>query len=94
MVNTLNRRYRGAVMTLRPVTVECYSGSRADERPRKIRTGGREYVVLKLLAESVEESFVTKARNQRYKVLTDEGLILELVRDENGSWFLEEKTAD
>jgi len=87
---TLSRRYRD-VMTLRPVDVECYSGSRADERPRIIRTGGREYVVMKLLGESVEESFVGKSRRRRYKVLTREGLALNLIRAEDGDWFLEEE---
>jgi hypothetical protein len=79
-------------MSLRPVTVECYSGSRADERPRRIRTGGREYLVQKLLAESVDESFVEKTRQRRYKVLTTEGLILDLIRAEDGAWFLDEES--
>lgn len=75
-------------MTLRPIKVECYAGSRADETPRVISVDGREHVVARLLAESVEESLESNQQTRRYKVLTDEGIVLEIVRS-GDSWRLE-----
>lgn len=46
------------------------------------------YVVARLLAESVEMSLITKAQTRRYKLLTDEGLVLEVVRSSDGAWRL------
>jgi len=75
-------------MTLRPVRVECYAGSRADETPRRISFDGREHVVASLLAESIEESLASNQQTRRYKVLTNEGLVLEVVRSSDGAWRL------
>ena len=75
-------------MTLRPIRVECYAGARADETPRRITFDGREYVVDRLLSESIDESISSRGQTRRYKVLTDEGLVLELVRSSDGSWHL------
>lgn len=75
-------------MKLRTVRVECYAGGRADETPRRISFGGREHAVVRLLAESVEESPASNQQTRRYKVLTDEGLVLELVRSSDGTWGL------
>jgi hypothetical protein len=76
-------------MKLRRVQVECYAGGRADERPRRVRERDREHVVARLLGSSVEEASPPRARIQRYRVLTDEGLELSLVRESNGDWYLE-----
>ena len=75
-------------MTLRTVRVECYAGGRADETPRRISFDGREHVVARLLAESVEESLAPNQQTRRYKVLTEEGLVLEVVRSSDGAWQL------
>ena len=75
-------------MTLRAVRVECYDGGRADETPRRIGIDGREHVVARLLAESVEESTASNQQSRRYKVLTEEGLVLEVVRSSDGAWRL------
>jgi len=75
-------------MTLRTVRVECYAGGRADETPRRISFDGREHVVARLLAESVEESLAPNQQTRRYKVLTEEGLVLEVVRSSDGVWRL------
>jgi hypothetical protein len=48
----------------------------------------RVYVIARLLAESVEVSLITEAQTRRYKVLTDEGLVLEVVRSSDGTWHL------
>jgi hypothetical protein len=71
-----------------PIRVECYAGGRSDERPRRVIIENRVYVVARLLAESVEVSFITEAQTRRYKVLTDEGLVLEVVRSSDGAWRL------
>jgi hypothetical protein len=75
-------------MRYRTVRVECYAGGRADETPRRISFGGREHIVARLLAESVEESGASKQQTRRYKVLTEEGLVLEVVRLGDGTWGL------
>ena len=75
-------------MTLRTVRVECYAGGRADETPRRVSFDGREHVVARLLAESVEESLAPNQQTRRYKVLTEEGLVLEVVRSTDGAWYL------
>jgi hypothetical protein len=76
-------------MPLREVTVECYAGGRADETPRRISIDGREHLVARLLAESVEEPLERNQQSRRrYRVLTDAGLVLELLRTNDGAWYL------
>ena len=75
-------------MTTRPIRVECYSGTRADETPRRIHINGREHIVVRVLAESVEEGSASRHQTRRYKLLTDEGSVLEAVRESDGSWYL------
>jgi hypothetical protein len=75
-------------MPLRPIRVECYAGSRSNETPRRIIVDGREYVVAQLLAESIEESSGSNEQTRRYKVRTDEGMVLEVVRTSDGGWRL------
>lgn len=73
------------------IEVEFYSGSRGDERPRSVTIGGRRHSVLRLLSESIEEpDTVTgpRERTHRYRVLTEDGLVLELFRTGDGGWFL------
>lgn len=76
-------------MTPVPIRVECYAGGRADERPRRILIGGRQHVVARLLCESVKESLVEKERTHRYVILTNEGLVLEILRNSDGAWYLQ-----
>ena len=71
------------------IRVECYAGGRSDERPRRVTIEDREYIVARLLHESLEESPMKRERTRRYRVLTLEGLILEIVRNADGDWFLE-----
>lgn len=75
-------------MPLRPIRVECYAGSRSDETPRRITVDGREYVVARILAESVEVSSGSNERSRRYKVQTEEGMVIEVVRTSDGAWRL------
>ena len=76
-------------MKLRPVQVDCYEGSRADERPRRVISGSKKHIRVRLLNSSVEESLASKSRTRRYSVLTDEGLLLDLVLASDGRWYLE-----
>ena len=80
-------------MKRRQVQVDCYAGSRADERPRRVREGDREHIVARLLGSSVEESLASKEQVRRYRVLTDEGLTLDLTRASDGNWYLESERA-
>jgi hypothetical protein len=70
------------------VEVEFYSGRRADETPRRIILNDAVHVVARLLSESVEQSASTKQETRRYKVLTDQGEVLEIVRSPEGTWRL------
>ena len=71
------------------ITVECYAGHRADESPRRVTIDKREHQVARLLDESVEESAVTRERMHRYRILTVEGLVLEVLRGADDLWYLE-----
>ena len=70
------------------IQVECYAGGRAEETPRRITLDGQQHTVMRLLAETIEESAGTKERNRRYKVLTDQGKVLEIERSSEGVWRL------
>ena len=78
-------------MPRRTVEVECYAGSRADERPRRVRAGNRDYRVARLLSTSVAESVTTRQQVRSYRVLTEDGWILDLARAGDGRWTLEGK---
>lgn len=75
----------------RAVEVECYAGGRADERPRRVRVGKREYRVAQLLSTSLEEACATKAQVRGYRVLTEDEWILDLTCTSDGHWTLEGK---
>jgi len=73
------------------IQVECYAGSRADERPRRVRIEGREHVVARLLSSSVEQSRTANELMRRFRVVTEDGWQLDLVRTAEDDWFLEDK---
>jgi hypothetical protein len=75
-------------MTLIPVSVECYSGSKASERPRRILAGATVYEVIRATAFSVQEDVASRHRRYRFEVLTEDGSQLILIRD-GDHWFLE-----
>jgi hypothetical protein len=68
-----------------PVEVECYSGGRSFERPRRVIIEGREHRVARLLEESIEQSVETRSVARRYRVQMECGMILELTLAE-GEW--------
>jgi hypothetical protein len=76
-------------MKHRRAQVECYAGERADERPRRVRVDDREHIIARLLGSSVEESLESKDFIYRYRVLTVEGLVLDLVRTSSAEWYLQ-----
>jgi hypothetical protein len=79
-------------MTSQPIEVECYAGGRSDERPSSVTIGGLKHTVARLLSESIEERvdvISARRRRHRYRVFTEDGLVLELIRMEDGSWFLD-----
>ena len=75
-------------MKTEPIEVCCYSGGRADERPGSVIIRGRRHLVARLLSESIEESVDKRDRSHRYRILSDDGLVLELVQLADGRWFL------
>jgi hypothetical protein len=75
-------------MNSEPIEVECYSGGRSDERPRRLKIQGEMLVVAQLLSESIEENAESKRRCHRYRVVTTDGLTLDLLRDDNDCWYL------
>lgn len=76
-------------MKHRAVQVECYAGSRADERPRRVRFEGRPHTVARLLSSSLVQPLATSAPLRRFQVVTEDGLQLDLIRTADGDWFLE-----
>ena len=70
------------------IIVQCYAGARGDEYPRRLIINGSEHLVTRLIGESVEESAGTRVRTHRYKVLTDAGVVLEILRT-GDDWYLE-----
>jgi hypothetical protein len=70
------------------IDVECYAGARVYERPRRLFIEGREFRVMRLISESIEESADTNERTHRYKVLIEDGVVLEVLHKENG-WSLD-----
>jgi hypothetical protein len=78
-------------MNSQPIFVECYSGSRSDERPRSVTIAGNIHAVTRLLSESIEETTnpgCGRERRRRYRVLTEDGLVLDLIRTDDGRWSL------
>ena len=88
------RRYTLYIVTLKLIEVECYAGSRADQTPRRVHIEGRSHMIRRLLGESIEESLDKRTRAHRYRLLTDEGLVLEIIRADGGKWFLKSITRD
>ena len=76
-------------MMRKRIRVECYAGARGEERPRRMTIDDREHIIARLLGESLEESPMKRGRTRRFRVLTLEGLVLEIVRTADGDWFLE-----
>ena len=70
------------------IRVECYAGGRADERPRRVTIGTREYCVSRLLGEWIEAPLGSNQQQRRYKILTTDGVVLEIVRSNDGTWRL------
>jgi hypothetical protein len=75
-------------MTLIPVSVECYAGSKAFERPRRILVGGSIIELIRTAAFSVEEDAASRHRRYRFEVLTEDGRKIILIRDCD-QWFIE-----
>jgi hypothetical protein len=75
-------------MPLTPIIVECYAGSKAFERPRRVLIDGLARDVVAMIATSVEEDVASRIRCHRFEVLIDDGRKLSLVRRSN-QWFLE-----
>ncbi|HSB09579.1 MAG TPA: hypothetical protein VLM38_08855 [Blastocatellia bacterium] len=50
---------------------------------------GRTHIVARLLAESLEERVVSADQSRRFRLLTTEGILLEIVRAADGAWYLE-----
>ena len=74
------------------IQVECYAGSRADERPRRVLIEGRPHTVARLLSSSIEQSLSATAPTRRFRVVTEYGWQLDIIRTVDGDWFLERKT--
>jgi len=71
------------------IQVECYAGSRADERPRRVLIEGRPHRVARLLSSSIEQSLADTAPTRRFRVITEDGWQLDLICTAAGDWFLE-----
>jgi hypothetical protein len=75
-------------MSFREIQVECYAGGRADERPRRVIIDERTHIVARLLSESLDEGLPSANQSRRFRLLTDEGVLLEVIRSGDGAWYL------
>ena len=78
-------------MPNRVITVQCYAGNKADQRPRTISIDGRTHHVSRLLSESIEESRDSREQVRRFKVVTIEDVLLEVVHSSDDNWYLVER---
>lgn len=76
-------------MTLHEIQVECYAGSQAEEKPRRVTIDGHAHIVARLLGESLEEMWTSRNQKRRFRILTSDALVLEVLRTSDGSWYLE-----
>ncbi|HLG15247.1 MAG TPA: hypothetical protein VJH03_12190 [Blastocatellia bacterium] len=74
---------------LRRVQVECYAGSRADEYPRRVIDGARAYTVARLLGSSIKEAAGSNDRSCHFTLLTEDGVILNVVKSSDDQWHLD-----
>jgi hypothetical protein len=70
------------------IRVECYAGSRADERPRAIEIAGRRLAVREVLDGWYGEDHLY------YKVRLEGGGVIRIRRDGDGHWTLERFDAE
>jgi len=75
-------------MPLISVLVECYAGSKAFERPRRVLIDGLAHEVVETTASSVEEDVASRVRCHRFEVQIDDGRKLVLIR-RSDQWFAE-----
>jgi hypothetical protein len=75
-------------MPLTPVLVECYAGSKAFERPRRILIDGLSHEVIRAAPLSVEEDAASRLLRHRFEVLIQDGRRFVLIR-QGDQWFLE-----
>jgi hypothetical protein len=75
-------------MPLISVVVECYAGSKAFERPRRILLGELVHEITETIASSVHEDAASRQRCHRFEVLIADGRRLSLMRL-GDQWFME-----
>lgn len=75
-------------MPLISVLVECYAGSKAFERPRRIVMEGSTHEIIRSTASSLEEDAASRLRRHRFEVLIENGRRVVLIR-QGDQWFLE-----
>ena len=75
-------------MNLQQVEVECYSGSRADEQPRRVTIDGIRHSVMRVLSQSTEQAVESRDLTSRYTVMTEEFLIIELIHTSGDMWYV------
>ena len=65
------------------ITVQCYAGRKADERPIRFRLGDRDFLVEEVVDQWYGPDDVF------FKVRADDGNLYILRRNEMGEWSLE-----
>ena len=65
------------------ITVQCYAGRKADERPVRFRLGDRDFLVEEVVDQWYGPDDVF------FKVRADDGNLYILRRNEMGEWSLE-----
>jgi hypothetical protein len=77
---------------LTPISVQTYSGYKADESPRAFFRSGSRHEILRVLATSLDAEVGQEGRFvRRFQVLTASGEQQTLLQDvERGDWFIVE----
>jgi hypothetical protein len=76
-------------MARQQVKVECYSGSRADESPRRLTMGGASREIVRILDRAAVHDAVYGAESRHYRVLLDNGDVVDLSQSVTGDWDAE-----
>ena len=72
------------------INVQFYAGSRGDESPRRVMIGETAHDVLRVLDRAMVQDSQSRTELRRFRVLLDDGRVIDLSRAPTGEWYAEE----
>ncbi len=77
------------------IHVECYSGHKLFEKPKRFVLNGKEYNINTIIDSYLEESLESKERKFWFKVLCDDEKKYRIFYDESyGQWYMNKEIDD